>query len=424
MNGAQTGTSDFQAEEINVNGQNTATLTLRPDATLGGQVDNWDITATHGAVTFAGAQNVALTGVTGTTPTTLLSAIFGKEDHTDGTGTVTLSANSPITIQTDSNRFVGGANVDIEPIPAAIVTYTNSLSIPRTTGGYYAVRTTLGTTETQTVGVTRFEANANPLVLNNSSWESTSAVGFASGSHIDLYIKYDSDLTTLGQAGVDRVVYQEGVQTFTLVDQTTTHNAVVPATVATALVNNAAAVPTNVTLETSTVNASGEFAQTVTNNVNDTALTITQLPGLGIAITLGNREQYFQTWYQNRASSTLPIIEFAQNDTVNWDNTRVLFASGNTSSGNRVQHVIQNWASVGSEAFAQSRSGAAEILPLISGAAAISTVIAAVDASAVASTVTENNTRIRQLQTNEKTKPGPLKGTTTFKPCTVKEIRG
>ena len=49
--------------------------------------------------------------------------------------------------------------------------------------------------------------------------------------------------------------------------------------------------------------------------------------------------------------------------------------------------MVFNWESVGGQTFSLSRTGSTEVLPLVSGAASIGTVIAAIDASQTATQV-------------------------------------
>ena len=126
---------------------------------------------------------------------------------------------------------------------------------------------------------------------------------------------------------------------------------------------------------------------TITNQDAQTSIIATNILGQTIAATIGNEAAYFSAWYNNRATSTAPIVEFQQNEVELWNSSLVFFRSGNVSDGNRQQHIIRNWNDDQSGTFADSRSGAPEVLPSVEGLASIGTVIAAVDASSVASSV-------------------------------------
>ena len=248
----------------------------------------------------------------------------------------------------------------------------NTVNIPTTIAGYYAITQTINGTETQVVAPTRFTAGST---ITSPNFDDNT---FTAGRDtINVYVKYDSDVT-------NNIYYVEQLLNFTFSStQGTVHQVNIPVSVSGALVGTATPLPANVGVATVFNDAlsANNVLVTVTNTSAQSALSLGQNQGLTLAATIGNTEAYFDSWYGNRATTVNPMLEFRQNETVNWDNTRVTFASGNLSDGFRIQHVVQNWESTGAGTFALARTGAGEISPQISGAAAISTVIAAVDSS-------------------------------------------
>ena len=249
----------------------------------------------------------------------------------------------------------------------------NTVTLDTTIGGYYAIRANSG----QIVGAARFEAGATIS-------HDFSSNDYAVGNPIDVYVKYDSDIST-------RTIYQETLTSLPFQAGTTSREVGIPAPVAATLVASMeTTLAANVDLSVS-LSTGGVLSQVVRNSAAETSLGLAQSQGLTVAATIANSENYFDAWYDSRAlaevsgfSGSDPIFRFLQNDIVRWDNRRVTFASGNESGGFRLQHTINNWEQVGTGTFALSRTGAAEVLPLVSGAAPIATVIAAVDSSQTA----------------------------------------
>ena len=193
-----------------------------------------------------------------------------------------------------------------------------------------------------------------------------------------------------------RTIYQETIVSFPFEAVTGTRTVGLPAPVATTLVATMdTTLSANIDLSNSLF-TDPELSQIVLNSASNAALNVGQRQGQTVAAVIANSENYFDAWYVNRAlaeitpgqfAGTSPSFLFLQGDIVQWDNRRVLFSSGNEDNNFRVQHTIFNWESVGGGTFAMSRTGAAEVLPLVSGQAPIATVIAAVDASNASSSI-------------------------------------
>ena len=287
--------------------------------------------------------------------------------------TVNFTGNTPISIggvpMSERSHIMSDNNI-ITFVDAPV---TNTVNIDTTVGGYYAVRRNNGgvNTEFPGRGLTRFTAGSTVPPINFASDV------FAAGDSLDVYIKYDSDIST-------RTVYQEQVIN---VPFDTTMNAVTtitqPAPVATTLIENmVTALPSSLTGNGITSNFENSMATIViTNQDAQTSLILTNFTGQTLAVVIANQPDYFESWYNNRGTSIEPIVTFLQGETENWDNRRVFFQSGNVSGGNRQQHIVRNWTDTGGGTFADSRSGAPEVLPSVEGQASIGTVIAAVESS-------------------------------------------
>ena len=305
--------------------------------------------------------------------------LLGNLTVADGV-VVALDSLRAITLQGSSAQLamidVSGstATITLDPQePAGI----NTITLDTTVAGFYAI-TANGA---QTTGVTRFTAGST--VSHDFSSDD-----YAIGNPIVVYVKYDSDITT-------RTVYQETATTLPFQAGTTSREVGLPAPVATTLIEMMdTALDANIGLTPSLSTGSGLLNQTIINTDSADGLTIGQNQGQTVAASIANMQGYFTAWYEARAlavvsgfSGTDPMFRFLQGDVVQWDNRRITFSSGNLSAGFRVQHVVFNWESVGGQTFSLSRTGSTEVLPLVSGAASIGTVIAAIDASQTATQV-------------------------------------
>ena len=284
------------------------------------------------------------------------------------TGTVTIAGGGTIEIAGVAGASQARFQAAADGTTITFAPPRTTINIDTTTGGFYAIRNSAGAD----IDVTAFAAGDN--VSQNFE--------VAAGTTLDVFIKYNSDIT-------NRVVYQEQQVSFTTDADGGVETVRLPTPVANALVGAmSTTAPANYSVATS-VDVTSILLPVITNTSGNTPLMIS-LPADGqyIAVDLANTQDYFQTYVDNVGTTTNPIIEFRAGQTINWDNTRVTFASGNEDGGNRIQHSIFNWTSTGAGTFALSRSGAPEVFPNISGTVGLDTVVQAVDGSATATRVT------------------------------------
>ena len=380
----------------------TSTVTARMAATWeGGNLFN---TITSTGTTFANAQtvsNMRFLGTTDFTNATLgtgnsiggaasglaTDAQFRVEDGATLTypaATTALDYTLVTPPATGTVTIAGGGTIEIAGVAGAsqarfqaaadgtTITFApprTTINIDTTTGGFYAIRNSAGAD----IDVTAFAAGDN--VSQNFE--------VAAGTTLDVFIKYNSDIT-------NRVVYQEQQVSFTTDADGGVETVRLSNPEPDALVGAmSTAAPANYSVATS-VDATSVLLPVITNTSVDEPLRI-MLPADGqyIAVDLANTQDYFQAYVDNVGTTIEPIFEFRAGQTINWDDTRVTFASGNVNAdGNRVQHSINNWSFSGGGTFSLSRSGADEIFANISGTVGLDTVVQAVDGSTTATRVT------------------------------------
>ena len=305
--------------------------------------------------------------------------VFGNVTITDGI-TFTVASDATLAVNATAtqiamftiNNSLGLGTLTFNEVEAPV---TNTVNIDTTVGGYYAILIEGAEVE----GMTRFEAGST---VSHDYVTPT----YSQGNSIHVYIKYDSNVAT-------NTYYTEQVVPFVFnAAADTPHTVNVPVPVATALVGSAiTTLPSNIGIASSYLDGTdadnpNTALVTITNSTN-ASLGLGETVGLALAATVGNEAAYFTSWYKNRASSTNPIITYEQSSIVSWDSGRITFASGNVDGGFRLQHVVRNWGDNQAGNFALSRTGASEVSPQIDGAASISTVIAALDASQTATSV-------------------------------------
>ena len=317
--------------------------------------------------------------------------VSGLTFNANGSGDITIAGVTMDAFAAFNDTGTGNVTFLAAPV-------SNTIQIDRTRNGYYAIVTRISGTETVVRGPARIST------FTDFTFNSTTFPNIL--DEVEVYVKYDSVTSGLGAPEF----FQEFRSTFFL-DRNNDgriFNIEVPAPVSTALVGDATdGLPANVGI-TETYNdalAPNEVLLTITNTTSNDPLNIAQAAGLTLAATIGNTEQYFESWFRNRATTFDPIFTYGQNEVINWDNRRITFASGDETADAtpfRVQHVVQNWSSTpDTGTFALSRTGAGEVSPQISGAASIGTVIQAIDGSNTASSVED----IKNFAGNQSTNP-------------------
>ena len=324
------------------------------------RMNTYDVTASRGLVILNGDIRVDLVGAVGS-PTMTVAQLFGGTDNVPGTaGQITLTSDAPITIQTnDTSRFTYGTanNVTIEAIPAGLA--TNTWSIPTPVAGRYAVTSTIGGVNAIIQAPTDFAAGATVSGTISSSTYSTA-------DSITMWVKYDSQFS----AG-SLQYYLENAQTlnFSSTDGTVLGFSPGSAEVAAFAIDEQADVPSNVSF---TASADGNNALVEITNSSNASLTLTFNTSLQLIADIANSSAYFDSWFNNRGTTTAPIVVYGQGYVSNIDASRITFESGNTDGGFRLQHTTGNWSNSSSTGtFASSRTGAPEVVSVIAGLALV-----------------------------------------------------
>ena len=251
----------------------------------------------------------------------------------DGT-TVTFSGTDAFSISglTDAEqaRIVNTDN-SITFVAAPV---TNTLRIPAQSGKF-AIRVRDGS-DTEAVAPRRFstaEITAGFVEFTLSNQTSPSGAAFSdlvAGDMVDVYVKYDSLISSTA----DNVVYQESLQTlpYNAVTNNTVLNVNVPLPVTEVLVGRAVPTPNGVGFVGSQVAQNRvQFLVSGANsdNANIPGGILTNFQSQGLAIEIANDQEYFNAWYNNRATTTSPIAIYPV-AAAEWDPSRIVFGSGNT----------------------------------------------------------------------------------------------
>ena len=256
---------------------------------------------------------------------------YGNVNIPDGT-TVTFAGTDAFSIAgltvAEQGR-VSGTGITFVEAPTL-----NTLRIPAQSGKF-AVRIRDGS-DREAVAPRRFSADeiaAGMVEFTLSNQTSPSGANFSNltdGDSVDVYVKYDSSVS----ATVDNVVYQESLQT--VVYDTDAPNAVlatvVPLPITEVLVGRALPTPNGVGFVPSQVaNNRVQFLVSGANsdNANIPGGVLSNFQSQGLAIEIANDQEYFIAWYNNRATTTTPIVIYPV-AAAEWDPSRIVFGSGNT----------------------------------------------------------------------------------------------
>ena len=232
-------------------------------------------------------------------------------------------------LSTAEQGRVTGGNI---AFPAAAV--INTLRIPAQSGKF-AVRVRDGS-DTEAVAPRRFTsteiaAGMVEFVLSNQTSPDGSAFSnLVSGDMVDVYVKYDS----LVSATATNVVYQESLQTlpYDIDTPNAIQNVNVPLPLTNVLVGNAVPTPNGVGFvgsQTTQNRALFLVSGANSDNVNVPGGELTNFQSQGLAIEIANDQEYFNSWYNNRGTTTTPIAIYPVS-AAEWDPSRIIFGSGNT----------------------------------------------------------------------------------------------
>ena len=339
--------------------------------------------------------------------------------NTDGSvpgSRINLYHEGPLTVRVrngESNRFTarGGVTIVENDAPPHTVRLAGSIDEIRGRGGFVAVRNA-------TAGNYIFNQGANEQIHQITPTTTLADVSFSiPAGATDTYRLYYQPTNVLPTQTTTPTVYEMQIHTVS-----TTEDSQVAAIEVSSIITDAAQpLPTGYT----PVIQLGDSTETVTPGVTlnsnspirvvlpvdvdiqNTAQTQT------LMMVIASTRQYFETHTVNDYTDRLIEYELNQASRTNRPGNSLYFAASTT--GTFAQRLLYSVSMTGF--ISRYRSGIPEVNTVPSQTASLSDIVAALDTSNTANIVTENNTRIRQLQSNEKTKPGPLKGSVTFNPA-------
>ena len=330
-----------------------------PISILGGQHSNFPTDWTNG-LTFASSVTITRPAAATVLDWTNVTIPDGSSVTFPGTGAFSISGLSAA----EQGRVTGqNITFPVEPV-------TNRIVIPTPAAGRYAIRQIVGGVNTEIVPPTDFSAGDTVVNTINDTVFTDPA------DAVRVYVKYDS--------AIGGIVYSESEQAFLFNADGSDIN-YIPQVVADVLVETAQPLSGY----SIGVTADGQNVQIALTNNTDVRLVLTPQQSLGVVIAAANDSDYFNAWYNNRDTSTQPIFTYGQGLQTTADARFVTFSSGNSPSGEFIQHQMANIVSAGLGGDLAAGTTVPEITFQTSMLALVdpAVIAAAVDASNTASSV-------------------------------------
>ena len=329
--------------------------------------------------TFRNNPTLTITGVPATPSGTITIATEDEETRTTVTNWLNGLGATILASASGNGYFI--------PAPPTLGTLTIR---PERAGRYGVKRVYQGASIADFIAPTDFAAGADldiPL---------TSADSWQDGDYIEVWFKYDSDITN--SSANESFIYQEGIfrHNFTGASPDNITNGTVAFTPPiTPVIVGGIAEPTVASFTTGRLNDTGTASNT---NLRVTISGASNTEGVagsqGIAAQIANSDNYFDTWFA-RGGAGPTLVDFAlggdNSPNMNYDVGAVTFASGETSpsdlpaadgSGNvNVDApLVQNLTNLGTKAGttgtrALARGGTAEVANIPTGAASLLQVV-------------------------------------------------
>ena len=325
------------------------------------------------------------------------------------TGSAVIEATSALSVQItldQADQFTAGPSGNVTfvaPVDYDVVQVT----IPATANGRYSVRKN----DAELIAPADI-VNGTPIVLTFTTETGTDTAttfyGMLETDILRFARKYDSDLTDDG----NRYIEERHNETFGTGDRTLTLIDLAPI----GFLAEAAVAPTGIT---PTISAAGLIS--ISSDAG-TPISIISTSGMGLALEIGNLDNYFQVFHN--ANSDTATQQIQGGSAVGWDASRLTMQSGNVveedlppSAGGAnvtvnvpLQHAIAGWSPITGEpsTLMASRGGVLEIDGSVSGQASLGQVTQAVDASSVASTADINELKANQSNLKETLESNPL----------------
>ena len=314
-----------------------------------------------------------------------------------GTGTATIEVADGVDGDTafeTANESVN--NLTITLLAPAVV---EEVTIPAhsTLGGFYQVVLSNSSVTTSGLATTRASFTAGTDVVYSLSSDD----GWVDGDTLTVYFKYDSDVD-------NDEMYQELVRTHTFGSGSS--SLAPPDRVVTALVNAIVDVSSNVTISVSSHTPVKATVPSVLVDVQNqaggsSAVDFDQFESQGLAAIIGNTSGYFDAWFDNRATSTDPLLNYGGGNSAEWNTDVLGFGTGQESGGFRIQQLVSNWGDQAGTtnnflAATEARTGAAEILSREAQQASLGSIVTAVDRSEMSSTLDDVNNKVSYPLTN------------------------
>ena len=353
-------------------------------------------------------ENVALSGVTYTGTSALefvstesritLDDLLGTGFVITGGATITLRSQNAIQLEVVNTVLPAGlvlhANSNITLVELEVI---ETITIPSVLSGYYGVTTGAVGSEVVLHDVTRIVAGVTASFPLSSNIHTT-------GSTVNIYIKYDNDISNQLVYNANRVSHITGAGNLTTVDAEP---------VTSALVGNVTSSRAGTTY-------------TIVDDVNTPSFGFVTISGAsavresleesqGLAAEIANEQKYFEVYFDNRLSAD--IILWGSNANVQWNRDVFTFQSGNTQVATLAVNgqpgttadvitpfpqLIGNWSSVSptsnsSSIFALQRGGVLELNADTGGVAPLSVIANAAQVGIEQSTVSGSVTDIAQV---------------------------
>ena len=427
------GTSTTQGTAVftSVNGgtSTASTTTVNGNSTNGvfvGNVTALDRTFTNSTI-GTGTHNLASTDISGGTlagTVTLGDGVLSNNVTLDSNPTLNITSTNITAWSSTGSAVIESANalsvqITLDQVdqftagPSGNVTFVApvdydvvTITIPAATNGRYSVRKN----DAELIAPADI-VNGTPIVLtftNETGTDTTTTFyGMQETDILRIARKYDSDLTDEG----NRYIEERHNETFGTGDRAVTLTDSTPI----GFLAEAAIASTGIT---PTISSAGLISIT---SDSGTAIAIIAPPAMGLALEIGNLDNYFQVFHN--ANSDTPTQQIQGGSAVGWDSSRLTMQSGNVveedlppAAGGAdvtvnvpLQHAIAGWSPITGEpsTLMASRGGVLEIDGSVSGQASLGQVTQAVDASSVANAEDINEIKANQSNLKESIESNP-----------------
>ena len=308
---------------------------------------------------------------------------WANVDIPDGT-TVTIP-DGPVIItiaglSREMQARVRGSNIQfIDP------SVTNNFVVPNARAGRYAITFNKSGVESVFTPPTDITTSGPgpTFAVTNAINTGNIRDGFVDGDQIILWIKYDSQIERVGNNAPVVYDHTRVVLTFNGTADGLTQTFTGAATIPETLIESAVA-GTGYAVANSSSGEANVALTSTTTPPNSLVLQASATVSAGIAI--GNLDNVFDAWYDNRATTTDSPLSYLQGNTIRFNSSALTIESGNRSPYR--QHQVSGWAGTGDGLF-RTTNGVPDIVNIPANLATIpvEVIAAGVDASSTSARV-------------------------------------